>query len=132
YEIPAPTGDKFTEDGWLRTSDVASADFESALMEHPALAEAAVIAIPDAKWGERPLACVVLKSGKEADAKEFNEHLLARSFAKWQLPDRYEFVEGIPHTSTGKSFADHMGQSGDERGPLLPSAVGCRCFAVAR
>ncbi|MDA9481314.1 long-chain fatty acid--CoA ligase, partial [Bradyrhizobium sp. CCBAU 11445] len=128
YEIPAPTGDKFTEDGWLRTSDVASvdrlgfvritdrtkdliksggewissADLESALMEHPALAEAAVIAIPDAKWGERPLACVVLKSGKEADAKEFNEHLLARSFAKWQLPDRYEFVEGIPHTSTGK------------------------------
>jgi fatty-acyl-CoA synthase len=120
--------DKFTEDGWLRTGDVASVDslgfvritdrtkdliksggewissvdLENALMAHPAVAEAAVIAIPDEKWSERPLACVVLKQGQQADKDDFNAHLLGRSFAKWQLPERYEFIDAIPRTSTGK------------------------------
>ena len=87
--------DKFTDDGWLRTGDVAtldalgylritdrtkdlvksggewisSVDLENALMAHPAIAEAAVIAIPHEKWGERPLACVVFKPGRSADAR---------------------------------------------------------------
>jgi fatty-acyl-CoA synthase len=120
--------DKFTDDGWLRTGDVASVDplgfvlitdrtkdliksggewissvdLENALMAHPAVAEAAVVAIPDAKWSERPLACVVLKAGKQVETKELDAHLLECSFAKWQLPERYEFIEAIPRTSTGK------------------------------
>jgi fatty-acyl-CoA synthase len=120
--------EKFTGDGWLRTGDVASVDelgfvrisdrtkdliksggewissvdLENALMAHPAVAEAAVIAIPDEKWSERPLACVVVKAGASVPAHEFSAHLLERGFARWQLPDRYEFVEAIPRTSTGK------------------------------
>ena len=67
---------------------------------HPAVAEAAVIAIAHEKWGERPLACVVLKEGRHATPEEFDA-LLARHFAKWQLPDRYDFIAEIPRTSTG-------------------------------
>ena len=69
---------------------------------HPAIAEAAVIAIPDEKWSERPLACVVLIAGEQATPDELNEWLLERSFAKWQLPERYEFIDAVPRTSTGK------------------------------
>jgi fatty-acyl-CoA synthase len=119
--------EKFTADGWLRTGDVAaidahgyiriadrtkdlvksggewisSVDMENRLMAHPAVQEAAVIAIPDAKWGERPLACVVLRQGKTADAEALRRHLAA-TFAKWQLPERIEFIDAIPRTSTGK------------------------------
>jgi fatty-acyl-CoA synthase len=122
------TADKFTADGWLRTGDVAtidelgfmritdrtkdliksggewisSVDVENALMAHPAIAEAAVIAIPDPKWSERPLACIVLKPGQAAAPDELNALLLARGFAKWQLPDRYEVIAAVPRTSTGK------------------------------
>ena len=75
-------------------------------MAHPAIAEAAVIAIPDDKWSERPLACVVLKPGQNAPlaglAADLSVHLLAKGFAKWQLPERVEVIEAIPRTSTGK------------------------------
>jgi len=71
-------------------------------MAHPAVAEAAVIAIPDEKWSERPLACVVFKPSQNATAADLNALLTSRSFAKWQLPERYEFIEAIPRTSTGK------------------------------
>ena len=127
HEVPVEA-EKFTADGWLRTGDVASmdalgfvkitdrtkdliksggewissVDLENALMGHPAVAEAAVIAIPDAKWSERPLACVVLKAGLAATPAELNTLLLGKSFAKWQLPERYEFIDAVPRTSTGK------------------------------
>ena len=127
HEVPVAE-DKFTADGWLRTGDVAtmdelaflritdrtkdliksggewisSVDLENALMAHPAVAEAAVIAIPDEKWSERPLACVALKPGQAADAPALNAHLLAHGFAKWQLPERYETIAAVPRTSTGK------------------------------
>ena len=124
--------DKFTADGWLRTGDVAaidalgfvritdrtkdliksggewisSVDLENALMAHPAIAEAAVIAIPDPKWSERPLACIVLKPGQGGDvellAAALAVHLLGHGFAKWQLPERYEVIDAVPRTSTGK------------------------------
>ena len=77
-------------------------DLENALMAHPAVAEAAVIAIPDAKWSERPLACVVRKPGADASTGALDAHLLQQGFAKWQLPERYEFIEAVPRTSTGK------------------------------
>lgn len=127
HQVPV-TPDKFTDDGWLRTGDVASVDplgfvritdrtkdliksggewissvdLENALMGHPAVAEAAVIAIPDPKWSERPLACVVRKPGADAPTADLDAHLLRHGFAKWQLPERYEFIEAVPRTSTGK------------------------------
>jgi fatty-acyl-CoA synthase len=81
---------------------ISSVDLENAIMAHPAVAEAAVVAVPDDKWGERPLACVVLKPGRGAARDEFNAHLLQHGFAKWQLPERYEFIDAVPRTSTGK------------------------------
>jgi fatty-acyl-CoA synthase len=119
--------DRWTDDGWFKTGDIvtmhprgfiqikdrskdviksggewiSSVDVENALMSHPAVAEAAVIAIPDEKWAERPLAAVVLKEGQTASADELREHL-APKFAKWWLPDRFEFVDEIPKTSVGK------------------------------
>ena len=118
---------KFTEDGWFRTGDIVTIDkkgyieikdrtkdviksggewissvaLEGTLMGHPAVAEAAVIAIADAKWTERPLACVVLKEGKQTTADELHK-FLEPHFAKFWLPDAYEFVKEIPKTSVGK------------------------------
>ncbi|QEC49335.1 long-chain fatty acid--CoA ligase [Baekduia soli] len=117
----------FTEDGWLRTGDVAvispegyvrlvdrtkdviksggewisSVELENEIMGHPAVAEAAVIAVPDEKWGERPLACVVLAPGASLTADELREHLAAR-VARWWLPERVEFIDEVPKTSVGK------------------------------
>ena len=81
---------------------ISSVDLENALMAHPAIAEAAVIAIPDEKWSERPLACVALKPGQTLDAAALAAHLTAHGFAKWQLPERYEVIPMVPRTSTGK------------------------------
>jgi fatty-acyl-CoA synthase len=126
YDAPE-AADRWTDDGWFRTGDIvsihprgfiqikdrskdviksggewiSSVELENALMAHPAVAEAAVIAIPDEKWSERPLAVVVLKEGQTATADELRE-LLAPQFAKWWLPDRVEFVAEIPKTSVGK------------------------------
>ena len=69
---------------------------------YAARAEAAVIAIPDEKWSERPLACIVWKAGQFANPTDLNQHLLGHGFAKWQLPDRYEVIAAVPRTSTGK------------------------------
>jgi len=135
HQVPV-AADKFATDAqgrhWLRTGDVAtmdelgylritdrtkdliksggewisSVDVENALMAHPAIAEAAVIAIPDEKWSERPLACIALKPGQQPPADvlalRLNEHLMAQGFAKWQCPERYEVIAQVPRTSTGK------------------------------
>ncbi len=119
--------DRWTEDGWFKTGDVvtihpdgfvevqdrakdlvksggewiSTVALENALMGHPAVAEAAVIAVPDEKWSERPLAVVVLREGEEASPDELRE-FLAPNFAKWWLPDRFEFVDEIPKTAVGK------------------------------
>ena len=70
-------------------------------MAHDAVEEAAVIAIPDEYWGERPLAAVVLRHGARASSEELREHL-SSEFVSWQLPERIEFIEAIPRTATGK------------------------------
>ncbi|GAM46119.1 fatty-acyl-CoA synthase [Nocardia seriolae] len=118
--------DKF-HDGWLRTGDVgkispngyltlvdrskdviksggewiSSVDLENAVMGHPAVAEAAVIGIPDAKWDERPLVAIVLVEGPEAKPEELRD-FLAPKFAKWQLPEHWTFIAEVPKTSVGK------------------------------
>jgi fatty-acyl-CoA synthase len=119
--------EKFTPDGWFRTGDVAAIDprgyvklvdrikdlvksggewissleLECALMGHAAVREACVIAVPHPKWGERPLAVVVLRPGASAKEAELREHL-APCFPSWWLPDAFTFVEEIPKTSAGK------------------------------
>ena len=124
HHDPAP--EKF-HDGWLRTGDVgtlddrgfflisdrikdviksggewiSSVDLENQLMAHPAVQEAAVIGIPDERWGERPLACVVLRPGAKADAAELAD-FLAATVARWQVPENWAFVAGIPKTAVGK------------------------------
>ena len=121
------SADRWTADGWFRTGDVvtigadgtititdrskdliksggewiSSVALENALMGHPAVAEAAVIAVPHAEWQERPLAVVVLRAGHPVTAEELRAHL-APDFARWWLPDRYEFVDAIPRGATGK------------------------------
>ena len=80
---------------------ISSVALETALMGHPAVAEAAVVAVPHPKWDERPLAVVVLKPGQTATAEELRE-FLAPNFAKWWLPDDFEFAAEIPETSVGK------------------------------
>ncbi|MBF6297750.1 long-chain fatty acid--CoA ligase [Nocardia amamiensis] len=109
------TGDvgKITPDGFLtlvdRSKDViksggewiSSVDLENAVIGHPAVAEAAVIGVPDQKWDERPLVAVVLAEGAEAKPEELRE-FLADKFAKWQLPERWTFIAEVPKTSVGK------------------------------
>jgi fatty-acyl-CoA synthase len=116
-----------TDDGWMKTGDVAamdehgsiriadrtkdliksggewisSVDLENAIMSHPKVKEAAVIAIPHPKWDERPLACVVLNEGENATEEEILEHLKPL-VAKWWLPDAVEFIDEVPKTSVGK------------------------------
>jgi len=127
YHKTPDTSDKWTEDGWFRTGDVvnidqhgsikivdrtkdmiksggewiSSVDLENALVAHPAVREAAVVGVPHPKWAERPLAAIVLKPGITAAPDELR-NFLGATFAKWQLPDAFVFVDELPHTSTGK------------------------------
>jgi len=121
-----PDPEKF-HDGWLRTGDVASVepdgfimisdrakdviksggewissvDLENTLMGHEAVREAAVIGVPDDRWDERPLACVVLADGADASAADLSAYL-ADKVAKWWLPERWAFIDEVPKTSVGK------------------------------
>jgi fatty-acyl-CoA synthase len=120
--------EQFTDDGWFRTGDVAiaspdgyfvigdrtkdliksggewisSVDMERAIMALAEVAEAAVIAVPDDKWQERPMACIALRDGRTLALAEVRAHLLAHGFASWQLPDRIEIIDAVPRTSVGK------------------------------
>jgi fatty-acyl-CoA synthase len=120
--------ENFTADGWFKTGDVAvpsasgyfviadrtkdliksggewisSVDMEAAIMAMPEVVEAAVVAIPDDKWVERPLACVVTNDGVEVSVEAVRRQLESSGFARWQLPDRVELVEEIPKTAVGK------------------------------
>jgi fatty-acyl-CoA synthase len=124
---PLRPEDKFAPDGWLRTGDVgtispdgyltltdrakdviksggewiSSVELENQLMAHPEVAEAAVVAVPDEKWGERPLATVVLTEHASADYPELRSFLGER-VARWQLPERWVRLSEVPKTSVGK------------------------------
>ncbi|CAN5698237.1 long-chain fatty acid--CoA ligase [soil metagenome] len=134
------SAESFTDDGWLKTGDVATVDdegyirlvdrtkdvvksggewissveLENEIMAHPDVAEAAVIGVTHPKWGERPLACVVVKEGKELSGEEVLGFLDGK-VAKWWLPDDVVFIDEVPKTSVGKfskkdlrdRFADH-------------------------
>ncbi|MET0237718.1 MAG: long-chain fatty acid--CoA ligase [Kibdelosporangium sp.] len=120
-------GDSFTEDGWLRTGDLATIDadgylrlvdrmkdliksggewissveLETAIVSHPDVVEVAVIARPDPRWMERPVAYVVLRDGSAATADELLRHITPM-VAKWWLPDEFVFMTTLPKTGTGK------------------------------
>ncbi|MBO0819606.1 MAG: long-chain fatty acid--CoA ligase [Nocardiopsaceae bacterium] len=124
YRDPAP--EKF-HDGWLRTGDVGTLDpggfvrltdrakdviksggewissmeLENLLIAHPAVAEAAVIGVPDDQWGERPLAAVVPVAGESVTPDELRA-FLASKLPRWQLPERWTFITEVPKTSVGK------------------------------
>ncbi len=124
FRDPAP--EKF-DDGWLRTGDVgsvssegfiqitdrakdviksggewiSSVELENLLMGHPDVVEASVIGVPDPRWDERPLACVVRQTDSGVDAAALAAYL-GGHVAKWQVPERWSFIDEVPKTSVGK------------------------------
>ncbi|MYC93878.1 MAG: long-chain fatty acid--CoA ligase [Caldilineaceae bacterium SB0661_bin_32] len=140
-------GDSFTQDGWFRTGDVvtisadgfmsiadrtkdlvksggewiSSVELENLLMAHPQVLEAAVIAVPDERWGERPLAVIVPTEGGTRPGAEELRRFMEPQVARWWLPDGYEFIDEIPKTGTGKFdkkvLREHYGR-GDSTVPL--------------
>ncbi len=125
--------EKWTADGWFRTGDVgaidargyvrivdrtkdliksggewiSSVDLENAIVAHPDVREAAVVAVPHPKWQERPLAVVVLKEGSAICDRDLGAFLRER-FAKWQVPEAFVFVDQLPHTTTGKLLKSEL------------------------
>ena len=124
YNVDDP--DRF-HDGWLRTGDVASVfpngyvmisdrakdviksggewvssvDLENTIMGHPDVIEAAVIGVPDERWDERPMACVVRRAAATVTAEELRAWLADRTVKFW-LPERWTFIDEVPKTSVGK------------------------------
>ena len=129
YYSIEPTTEHFTADGWLRTGDIATVDvdgymqivdrakalirsggesissvaLEASLLKHPSVLEAAVIGVPDEKWGERPLAVIILSQWVHEDVSDILKQHLSVEFPKFWIPDRFIVVDEIPKTSVGKS-----------------------------
>ena len=136
-----PSPEKF-DDGWLRTGDVgtvtpdgyvqitdrakdviksggewiSSVELENILMGHPDVVEASVIGVPDPRWDERPLACVVIKEGCDIGSAELAAYLVTK-VAKWQVPERWSFIDEVPKTSVGK-FDKKVLRARHEKGDL--------------
>jgi fatty-acyl-CoA synthase len=145
YGDPSP--EKF-DDGWLRTGDVgsvnplgyiqitdrakdviksggewiSSVELENHLMAHPDILEASVIGVPDPRWQERPLACVVRKADADVDAAAL-AGFLAQRVAKWQVPERWSFIAEVPKTSVGK-FDKKVLRARHENGDLAVETLG--------
>jgi len=128
FDNPEANEERWTADGWFKTGDIvtidpegyikitdrskdviksggewiSSVDLENALMAHPKVAEAAVIAVHHPKWQERPLACIVPRDPDDKPTEdELRKHLEGK-FAKWWIPDAYAFIDEVPKTSVGK------------------------------
>ena len=139
YKDPAP--EKF-RDGWLRTGDVGLIDprgyitisdrakdvvksggewistleLEAAILTHPAVREVAVIAAPDERWGERPLACIACVPGQSVTPEELRAHLAGR-VVKWWLPEQWVFVDEVPRTSVGQARQEAAARAQRRRQP---------------
>jgi fatty-acyl-CoA synthase len=108
-------------------------ELENAIMGHPDVVEAAVVGVPDPRWDERPLACVVLRDGAAADPESIRSFLESR-VARWWIPERWCFIREVPKTSVGKfdkkvlraRFAagelEVRGDSGSATGPAKEKA----------
>jgi len=129
YYKNEPKSEHFTADRWLRTGDLATINpegymqivdrakalirsggesistvaLENVLLKHPHVLEAAIIGLPDKKWGERPFAVVVLSSKTNENISEILKHHLASEFPKFWIPDRFIVVDEIPKTGVGKT-----------------------------
>ncbi|MBY8344006.1 long-chain fatty acid--CoA ligase [Streptomyces spinosirectus] len=128
--------DSYTDDGWLRTGDLATIDsdgyvrlvdrikdliksggewissveLEAAIASHPDVVEVAVIARPDPRWTERPVAYVVLREGSTGTAEDLLRHIRPM-VAKWWLPDEIVFMTALPKTGTGKLSKSSLRES---------------------
>jgi len=146
YNAPE-SADRFTDDGWFRTGDIVTIDgrgcitiqdrakdlvksggewissvaLEGALLSHPDVAEAVVIAVPHAKWDERPLAVIVPRAGCTPTLESVRAHL-APNFVKWCLPDDVVLVESIPRSGTGKYLKAVLRERFRERFQEQPTA----------
>ncbi|MEX1043195.1 MAG: fatty acid--CoA ligase, partial [Acidimicrobiia bacterium] len=80
---------------------ISSVDLENELMAHPAVVEAVVVGVPDDRWDERPLACIVVAQGATVTPEELRDFLASR-VAKFWLPERWTFIDEVPKTSVGK------------------------------
>ena len=135
---------KFTSDGWLKTGDIATIDengfieirdrskdmiksggewissvaLENALMSHPAVLEAAVVGVPDARWMERPHAYLVLKEGKKVSTQELKDHL-QEMFPRFWIPEGYSIIDAIPKTSVGKFLKSALREKYNREYPAI-------------
>ena len=127
------TSDSFATPGWFSTGDVVRTDpdgtveivdrtkdviksggewissilLENIAVSHPAVQEAAAVAVPDPHWGERPLLAVILRPGAALNAEDLLAHFSGK-VAKWAVPSRVAFVSELPHTATGKLSKRHI------------------------
>ena len=135
---------KFTSDGWLKTGDIVTIDengfieirdrskdmiksggewissvaLENALMNHPAVLEAAVVGVPDARWMERPHAYLVLKEGKKVSTQELKEYL-QEMFPRFWIPEGYSIIDAIPKTSVGKFLKSALREKYNQDNPAI-------------
>ena len=146
YNAGEDAAEKFTDDGWFRTGDVvtiapgghitiqdrskdlvksggewiSSVQLESALMGHPEVAEAAVVAVAHPRWVERPLAVIIPKKGCQPTTSSLLEHL-SDKFPKWWLPDDCVLTDALPRTATGKLKKTDLRATYKDHYKLVPS-----------